>query len=180
LGRLDLFVSNRLDTVLGNFVDILKNDPQPPMREELILVQSKGMMRWVSLMMAEHLGIAANYRFIFPKKLVDNLFRSIHPELTDDSLFDRVSMTWAIMKILPELLDRTEFSSIRNYLKNGNDIRIYQLSAKIAGIFDQYMVYRPDMLSDWSESDSTNWQVQLWQHLENELKSWHFAGLRED
>ena len=67
---------------------------------------------------------------------------------------------------MPGLLDHPAFAEPAAYLAGDHDgTRLYQLSAKISETFDQYQVYRPDLLSAWQQGEENHWQAILWRHL---------------
>ena len=72
---LKLYTSNRLEALAGELSEILRQPLASPTVPEIILVQSRGMERWLSLEMARRLGICANIRFPFPNHFVEELFQ---------------------------------------------------------------------------------------------------------
>ncbi len=97
-------------------------------------------------------------------------------------------MLWEIMRLLPEMLDRPEFSPLKYYLADTADVRKrYQLSAQIANLFDQYLVFRPDLVLAWDQghgsragpraNDHEAWQAALWRRLRQGKPAPHLASL---
>ena len=74
---LTLFVSNRLEILAGKLADELNVPLSFPLAKEVIVVQSKGMERWISMQLAHYHGICANYRFPFPNALVQEVFQKV-------------------------------------------------------------------------------------------------------
>lgn len=94
------------------------------------------------------------------------------------------------MTLLPQLLEREDFTLLRHYLTDDSDKRkLFQLSSKAADLFDQYLVYRPDWLAQWETGhlveglgEAQAWQAPLWKALveyTDELGQprWHRANL---
>ena len=108
---LRLFTSNRLEVLAGKLAEVLRPPLPSPLESEIILVQSKGMERWVSMELARHHGICANFWFPFPNHLVYTLFREIIPDIPEDSPFEPNIMTWKVMKALPNNLKKKGFES---------------------------------------------------------------------
>src|SRR3989339_293636 len=168
-----LYTNNQLEILVEKLSDVLR-EPQydDPLREEIIVVQSKGMERWISLELASRLGICANLRFPFPNAFVHEIFQSLNPNLPAENQdsFNKENLPWLVMKTLPECLDLPSFSSIKHYLENGRSgLKLFQLSGKIADTFDQYTIFRPDMVLDWEKGKNPIsehlWQAQLWRKL---------------
>jgi len=121
------------------------------------------MERWISLEMARRNKVFANAVFPFPNTFLSELYRKIVPELPDVSLFDPVVMTFRIMALLPECLQRPEFQSLKAYLSDDQKgVKLFQLAEKIADLFDQYLVFRPEMIFNWEAGKGEHWQALLW------------------
>ncbi len=65
---LNLFTSNRLEILVEKLAELLSKPLASPLQQEIILVQSKGMERWVSTELARNNGIFANYRNLLAKQ----------------------------------------------------------------------------------------------------------------
>jgi exodeoxyribonuclease V gamma subunit len=168
--NIKLYTSNRLEILADRIASVVSQPLSNPFKTEIIVVQSKGMERWVSMQLAERLGIWSNCRYYFPNQIIMEIFRQIIPDIRTGRIFDTEIITWQIMKILPGCVSKRGFESLKNYL-NGSDstFKLFQLSSKIADTFDQYLTYRPDMIIEWSDGKGKDWQAELWRLLKNEL-----------
>jgi exodeoxyribonuclease V gamma subunit len=163
---LRLFTGNRLEVLAEKLAEMLRPPLPSPLECEIILVQSKGMERWVSMELAQYHGICANYRFPFPNRFVYGVFREVIPDLPEISPFDPWVMAWKIMGLLPSCLMREGFESLRVYLGDDrSNLKRFQLSSRIADLFDQYLVFRPEMILDWEKGKEGHWQAILWREL---------------
>jgi exodeoxyribonuclease V gamma subunit len=163
---LKLFTSNMLETLAERLAEILRIPLKSALDEEIILVQSKGMERWISMELARFHGICANCRFPFPNSFVNEMFRIVIPDIPERTLFDPESMTWRIMQILPSCAKKQGFESIRGYMEDTQrNLKRFQLSGRIADTFDQYLLFRPDMISRWETGEEDHWQAVLWREL---------------
>jgi len=175
---LRLFTSNRLEILAGALAEVLRTPLTSVLDEEIIVAQSQGMKRWVSMQLAQRHGICTNYRFPFPNTFVHDVFRKVMPDLPEGSPFDPKIMTWRIMKILPSCISKPGFESLKIYLGDSQgNLKRFQLSERIADIFDQYLLFRPEMIFRWEDGNEENWQAVLWRELVkgNEVK--HRAAL---
>jgi exodeoxyribonuclease V gamma subunit len=176
---LRLHTSNRLEILADRLAEVLAVPPASPFESEVILVQSKGMERWTSLQLARRLGICANVRFPFPNHFVQDLFRQVVPDLPDRSPFDPDVLTWRILGLLPLLLDRPAFEPLRRYLgKDAPELKRFQIAARIADTFDQYLLFRPEMVLRWDAGLRNHWQAVLWRELSRGREGLHRASLR--
>jgi exodeoxyribonuclease V gamma subunit len=174
---LKLFTSNRLEALAGELSETLRSPLSRPMVPEVILVQSHGMERWLSLELARRMGICANIRFPFPNHFIEGVFRDVMPDLPGSPAFDPEVLTWRIMGLLPGCLDGEGFEPLKAYLADdGRGLKRYQLSRIIARLYDQYLVYRPDMVLGWESGRDRHWQAALWRFLATESTGSHRAA----
>ena len=173
-----LHTSNRLEVLAEVLARVLARPLSSPLAQETIVVQSNGMARWLSLQLAERHGICANCAFPFPNAFISGIFRRILPGIPDVSPFDPGSLTWRIMKRLPDLMGKAAYAAIDNYLENDlGGLKRFQLSERIADLFDQYLLFRPDMIFRWESGRETGWQADLFRDLEKETGKDHRAAL---
>ncbi|MBI5603213.1 MAG: exodeoxyribonuclease V subunit gamma [Deltaproteobacteria bacterium] len=176
---LNLYTSNRLEILSEKLAEVLQLPLADPLQSEIIVVQSKGMERWVSMELARHLGICANIRFPFPNKFVFDVFRQIIPEVQEESLFEPRIMTWRLMHLLPACLGEKGFESLRGYLDGkDSDLKRFQLCLRIAHLFDQYLLFRPDLILAWDQGADDHWQANLWRRLVKGNEYNHRAALQ--
>ncbi|MGE0081369.1 MAG: exodeoxyribonuclease V subunit gamma [Thiohalomonadaceae bacterium] len=164
---LRVYHSNRLERLCERLVEVTGEPLPDPMAPEWFLVQTQGMARWLSLQLAERTGIAANLRFFMPAAFVWRLLAEQIPEAEENSAWDRDTLVWRILGLLPQFLDRPGFAPLRQYLGGERPaFRRWQLARRIADVFDQYLVYRPDLIQDWEQGvEPQDWQAQLWRAL---------------
>ena len=173
-----MYSSNRLEILTGALAEKLFTPLPSPLAQEVIVVQSRGMERWISLQLARHHGICANYRFPFPNAFVYEVFRKVFPDLPERSPFEPSVMVWKIVKLLPTMILQPEFEVVRNYLNNdANGLKCFQLAERIADLFDQYLLFRPEMILRWQEGQDNHWQASLWRSLEVGCEGQHRAAL---
>ena len=175
---LRLFTSNRLEILADTLAEVLRKPLASVLDEEIIVVQSKGMERWVSMQLSQRHGICANYRFPFPNAFVHEVFQKVIPDLPERSDFDPKTMTWRIMKLLPSCIRKPGFESLRAYLGDTQrNLKRFQLSERIADTFDQYLLFRPEMIFRWEGGEENHWQAVLWRELIKETVTMHRAAL---
>ncbi len=199
-----LITSNRLEILAEKLAEVLSQPLSSPLQPEIIVVQSKGMERWLSLQLAEKLGVCANVRFPFPNHFLAEIGERIGVAAIngDCDPYSKEILTWRIMRILPQCLEQPEFAAPKRYLvrqigspvslkplagraepQNGaSDLKRIQLSSRIADLFDQYLVFRPEMIAQWENgvdgnSDDERWQAELWRKLAAESDQPHRAQI---
>ncbi|MEY3220505.1 MAG: hypothetical protein RIT27_1862 [Pseudomonadota bacterium] len=170
------YTSNRLEKLLTALANILREQPLPPLQKEIIVVQSKGMERWLALELSKQLGIWANADYPFPRDMTQRLFHESLSNVPDVSDFDPNVLGWTILRLLPSLLENEDFSELKNYLSDHgtNDLKYYQLAHKIADVFDQYVIYRPDWIDNWKNNEHlSDWQAKLWHIIQQDISNRH-------
>ncbi|NVK43032.1 MAG: exodeoxyribonuclease V subunit gamma [Oceanospirillaceae bacterium] len=190
---LKIYHSHSLLNLKDLLVLLIERDPLPdPFRDEQILVQSPGMAQWLKLELASGLGIAAGVEFPLPATFLWDSFARLLPDVPERSAYRKEAMCWKLMGLLPDMLALPEFAPLRHYLEQDETgFKRYQLCGKIADIFDQYLVYRPDWIDAWSRSESPlqplgdqAWQPLLWRALQQRTEAlgqpgWHRANMME-
>ena len=169
---LAIYTSNHLRILLDRLAETYRTSPRSPLEDEWLVVQSRGMARWLTLSLAEPLGISASFAFDLPKsfcfRMTDLVLEKDREKRLQQTLFaDRQRLTWALFSTLPKLLHLGEFAPVSRYLKDDpNQLKCFQLASRVADCFDNYQLYRPDMLKRWSSghSDPTHGE-ETWQRL---------------
>ncbi|MBA4149013.1 MAG: exodeoxyribonuclease V subunit gamma [Verrucomicrobia bacterium] len=177
---LNIYTSNRLEVLSQKLASVISEAPTDVFEKEIILVQSRGMARWLSYELARYHEICANVEFPFPRSFAYGLFAKLNASLSKDSPWNPDILLWRIMRALPPLLGTPEFENVSAYAGGENaELRLYQLSARIAHTFDQYIVFRPELVMRWDEGEEDHWQALLWRELAAQTGAYHPARLRQ-
>ncbi len=178
---LHLYSSNRMENLVAALANVVKVPLASLFATEVIMVQSKGMQRWLAMELARRIGVWANCSYPFPNTVVWRLFCAAFPELPDDSHFSPDVMTWEILDLLPGFLERGEFAPLRHYLAGEKDgLKHFQLAERIADTLDQYTLFRPEMLLEWESGAGAEWQAILWRELAGSRAEKHRGHLKRD
>jgi len=113
---------------------------------------------------------------------MEHLFeRLLGPKPTEALEFSTEDLTWAVMALLPDLVEQEGFESLRAYLlRDPRGRKLLGLSRRIAAALDQYPVYRPDMILGWEEGRSTDWQAVLHRAVVTSHGGHHVAARARD
>jgi len=172
-----LYASNSLDFLFDRY-SLLLEDRKSPFETPFIVVQSKAMQSWLTLKIAETNGIFANIKFFTPNGIVDYIFRQFLSDVPEERIFYVLSNTFKIMQLIKDNLQSPDFMELKNYLHDEeDDLKLVQISGKIADLFDQYITFRPEMILNWDTDEDKSWQAQLWRKLK--IKK-HPSNLREE
>ncbi|QBF81630.1 exodeoxyribonuclease V subunit gamma [Shewanella maritima] len=188
---LKLIQSNQMEVLSAQLSLCLATPAEgaPLLADESILVQSPGMSTWLRLEVAKYNQIAAGLTFPLPSSFTWQLCHSLLPNVPKDNAFTKAAMTWKLIDLLPTLLSDSDFSPLTQYLSLTSPIddeqlaqidgvKLYQLCGRIADIFDQYLVYRPQWILAWEQQlplteihpklkldENQLWQAKLWRAL---------------
>jgi len=177
---------NQMELLRAAVFDWLRNHPLSPLEEEIILVQSNGVAEWLKIALAEDMGVCAATRVALPARFLWQSYRGmLGPErVPNRSPFDKDALTWRLMRLLPEVLEKDQFAPLRHFLQDGDPERRLQLAERLADLYDQYQVYRADWLTDWADNrdqlrrpngepiplaPDQCWQAQLWREIHASL-----------
>lgn len=170
--------SHRMERLVDVLAEVVRVPVGDALEPETILIQSKGMERWLSNQLALRHGVFANARFPFPRGFIDEVFDAVVPEAEPSSAdYSREVMTFAILALLPGLLPDPAFAPLHGYLEDdAQSVKRVELAERIAHVFDQYLVYRSRLLLKWEKGQGADWQAKLWRALREHLGGQHFAG----
>lgn len=196
-----LYPANRMENLLSLLNKIQQVSPLPFFSEDVIVVQNAGMQHWLNMSIAKKRGVAMNIRYALPAQFLWKLIRTVASgELVpEQSPYAREVLTWRIYQILhqDDVLIDTDFHAVNVYWQGDSgqifekekaDLKCYQLACKVADLFEQYLIFRPEWIDDWCNDANHNvetfidndealnhllststWQRKLWLILHRQL-----------
>ncbi len=190
MANLNVIISNRLEVLSEKLAHRIREPlgsscSLPPLSAvllpEIIIIQSRGMERWLSMEIAGYNGICANCRFPFPNHFWHELFHKIKPDLPEISPFDPDIMKFKLMNLIPAYMNTKAFADVKKYLhEDATGMMLYQISGIIADLFDQYLVFRPEMILSWEKGMDDHWQAILWRALVKENGGMHRLRIQNE
>ncbi len=173
-----LYSGNRQEQLLEALAKVIRQPLQHPLRAEAIVVQHLGMQRWVSLGLAKHNGIEANTEFLLPNKLLEKAFKQGIPDYQSTETLEPDQLAWILFEILQNQQNTPRFAQLSDYLKESDPLKIWQLAKRIADLFDQYGMFRPEMILKWEAGATENWQALLWRAIPATMRQRYKPFLR--
>ncbi len=168
---LSLYHASDLE-MLGLVATTLLAQPQrDPLAPATVVVPSQGMGRWLNLQLARRQGIAMHLEIVLPARYLWDLSRQVLGELPEQSAFAPGVLTWRLYGWLSVAENLAQTPRLARYLAGGDERRRLGLAAKIADVFDQYLLYRDDWLAAWEHQQTLglgpdeDWQALLWHEL---------------
>lgn len=169
-----IYHSNQLELLKSLTAELIIREPQKKVfAPEIILVQSQGMAQWLQIELANELAIVANFDFPFPTPFIWQLYHTALPHLPSQTSFEQGAMVWKLLALLPTVIEQPVFIPLRKYLQDqDNNRKYYQLAVRLAALFDQYLIHRPDWIMAWQQGEMIAelgpeqiWQSALWRAL---------------
>lgn len=169
-----LYTCPDLEPLLDKLAEALRTPLSDPMAEEVIVVPSSDMAKFLQRQLGSKLGsngkpngIVANVRFVYPRELVNAT--ATHPIGVDDSAWDATRLTWTIASIVATKSPTT--------LPRAFSASPLAAARRVADLFDRYASHRPEMLVGWAAGHRydiaaggvQDWQVDLFRSVCAEL-----------
>lgn len=178
---LRVFLSNRLEYLATLLAEHIKDSPSP-LTQETVVVQSRGMERYLAMTLAQEHGICAGVRFPFPAALIHELAGRLRLPGAKHPL--------CASRLLWRLVAALEHEDVF-----GDDAplsarqRISRALA-LAPVFERYMLFRPHWLKQWQRGApcgeisphhhiTEEWQRHLWQRVVRGAEENHRAALTQ-
>jgi exodeoxyribonuclease V gamma subunit len=166
---LQLYVSHSLNDLAQHFCKELDSQPKTVFQPIFIITQTEGMNTWLKYQVADRMGIAANYRYIKSQDIINQVYFLLGGKSSDTLSAENLS--WILFKLLGEDDFKNKFKTVSDYYKMDapdREVKRMALAEKIADLFDQYQIYRAEMIEDWNkhleEDDTDDWQQWLWKN----------------
>jgi len=180
---LTIFRSNRAELLAQLLATQLRLHSPGPFEEVQVVVNTWPTSRWLGEQLAIGLGgIAANIRFPFPgshlRRIVQLLLEqpgeAASPPGADPWRANH--LVWPVLELLPGLLKEPEAEPLARWLGERSqthclDLAHWQMGRAIADAFDDYALYRPEMLAAWWQGSPVDGvgqplaKAQRWQPL---------------
>jgi len=168
-----IYTSNRLESLCQTMAENIRKPEKGVFEKELIITQTAGMNAWLKTELARRNGVFANFEFQNQDGFLAELYLLLFGKRLQNN---SDTIKYRIYDCLSSAAFKDAFAEVALYYEN-NELRRFQLSAKIADLFDQYQLYRPEMIENWekgilsTENSDEKWQLWLWKELKTDSRS---------
>ncbi|GEM_PF-121732 len=187
---LTTYHANRVEMLFEILAERMGQVPEGmgALETETVLLENPAMGSWLNLQLAQRHGVAANIEYQRLSAFFWRVARAlVVPGLSDRTPLDKQELTWRLFGILGDggFLGQDALAPVRRYLGDDGatgltDLKQFQLAARVADLFDQYLVFRPGWIVDgWDRgapagkrrerragwADDEAWQRLLWQEV---------------
>ena len=186
-----LFESHRMEILAEAFVATLKSAAEggelDPLVSRTVIPQNPVTGRWLSFYLARRTGISASLDLPLAGRYIRNFFDRLYGPAAGTLHFDRETLLLRICSLLPDLLPLPAFSPVAHFAGDGPEsLRLYDLAALLADLYDRSMIYRPELLLSWEEGQGRReddpvgpegWPAVLWRALAGPDRPLHRARM---
>jgi len=176
--------TNRVERLVAALAAELETPRGGAFHQEAVVVPGHGMKVWLSMELSKRLGVWAT-PIVYPRGLVDDVARRVLGQqvLGVEPLSEEL-LEWGIRAVLPGMLAEPEFSELARYVeKDPFGVRLGELAARLATVFDQYLTYRPEWVRAWEGGGLVNvgpedrFQALLLRKVSERLRARHVGEL---
>ena len=159
---LTVYRGNRAELLAQVLAAQLRLEPPDPFETVQVVVNTWPTSRWLGEQLALHLGgIAANLRFPFPGSHLRSLVNSLLEAPPDQDPWRATTLVWLLLELLPSIAAGPEGGVLADWWQGRDpgrrlDAAGWQLARSIADAFDDYALYRPEMLAQWEAGRSVD------------------------
>lgn len=166
---MNIVAHNRMETLCQKLSENLNKKDIHIFARHTLITQTAGINAWLKTELAERNGVVSHVDFINQDGLFNEVYRLFMGELLLNA-FDKNK--YVLFRLLNEQEFIVKYADVASYYHD-NKKRRFDLATKIADLFDQYQLYRPDMIDNWTNdafsinepSFTEKWQQWLWKKL---------------
>ncbi len=161
--------SNDLSALAQELIQVMRQNRPDVFKPVYVVTQTEGMNNWLREKIASLDGIAANIEFLKPNDIINKIFLAAGGKYNQSLSSNELS--WLIFEALQQPAFEQKYPEVAAYYSTNTisgESKRMELARKLADIFDQYQVYRQDVLKAWENDQLTTgaeeerWQRELW------------------
>ena len=154
-------------------------------RPYYIVTQTDGMNNWLGTQLAQWQGIAAGFHYLKPNDLIFRIYLLLGG--TAQAIMSGDNLCWLLFHLMGTEEFIIKFPKVASYYMLAEDkvktqtaidnarIKRLGLAKKVADLFDQYQIYRADMIMAWNKGqkgsqDLEAWQFYLWEEVNKKVR----------
>lgn len=172
-------LDHRLERLADALIDRLATPPASVFAQDVVVVPSLGVGRWLRQRVAHRHGVCARLKVDFAGRHLWQVYRVLLPDLPSRSPFDPLVARWTLLALLESLPDEPQLALLRRFVRDASPADRFALAGEIAQHFDRYLAYRRDWLMQWQRGRAAvegavlgpheQWQRWLWCRLVERL-----------
>ena len=179
-GMLHLHFANRFETLADQLVRRLGEQAagRSPFEADEVIVPSAAITRRLIIELARRHGVCANVSFSYLAQWLWQQTERLLPDWPESARFDAEVFTWRILAQFEDASWSATQPRLSAWLAHADAVMRHELAQRVAGLFDQYLIYRPEWLEAWFRNETVRlpgtdegaaldqqWQAELWRRL---------------
>jgi len=183
---LHLHFANRFETLADRLAERLGRQApgRSPFEADEVIVPSAAITRRLIIDLARRQGVCANVEFSYLAHWLWKQTAQLLPDLPEAARFDADVFGWRILAAFDDNAWSERQPRLATWLANADAVMRHELARRVAGLFEQYLVYRPEWLEAWFREQAIPlpgadagarldqaWQAALWRRLAHETAS---------
>jgi len=156
-----LHYSNRLERLIDPFAELMREDQaRDPLERATVVVPGRAMQEFLKLRLADHEGVAANLDFPFLRGFLMRIAEQAVRNGSEPAIkvLDAGGLQIATFEYLRAAIAtprEADLTPVRAYLaaahddRRQQDLRLFQLSGRVAWLMREYSIARRAMLDRW-------------------------------
>lgn len=164
---INFYAASRIDTLFDKLYERTHQIDKSVFETLDIVTQTKGIEQWITFQYADRKGVAANIKFLKPNDIIFKVYAAL--DGPSQVTFEAHYLTWLIYEILSEKQFLLRFPQQAQYLLDDGsadyEMKRYKFAGQLADLFDQYQIYRQDILEEWIHIPlplHRDWQGYIW------------------
>lgn len=183
---LHLHFANRFET-LADQLELRLGEPvagRSPFDADEVVVPSAAITRRLIIELARRQGICANVVFTYLAQWLWRQTERLLPDWPESARYDADVFAWRILAAFEDTAWSARQPRLSAWLAQADAVMRHELAQRVAGLFDQYLVYRPEWMEAWHRGETVRlpgaddgaaldqqWQAALWRRLAAETGS---------
>lgn len=175
-----ILCGERLDHLLDAMLESMRRAPLPPPAQEIVVIQGRGLDRWISQQAALRLGGWGFVETLFPRPFLLRAFAAVIDGAVsvppaDDGLM-RGELEMRVAAALPALVGDPRFAAVARVMRGPAEERAdaaLALAPRIAEALDRAAQHRVDRVRAWSADAELDegahpdepWLAELWRRV---------------
>ena len=183
---LNLHFANRFETLADQLVRRLGEQAagRSPFEADQVIVPSAAITRRLITELARRHGVCANVDFSYLAQWLWQQVERLLPDWPESARFDADVFAWRILAIFEDTAWSASQPRLSAWLAQADAVMRHELAQRVAGLFDQYLIYRPEWMEAWFRGETLRlpgvdegaaldqqWQAALWRRLARETGS---------
>lgn len=166
-----------MESLCELLAESIRNPNHGIFQKEVIITQGAGIDAWLKTRLAQRNSVFANFEF----QNQDGFFAAVYQLASGKRLQNNIdTVKYKIYNCFAGEDFTAAFPEVAGYYED-NELRRFQLAERVSDLFDQYQLYRPEMIEKWTKetfkpeepihNSAEKWQWWLWQKLGIESRS---------